>query len=487
MSTPNGFGQPRVGCSVRIPRAFGVVLLALALLPATVAAKPTQPLPIDLVLPAKLSLSEATLVVGHLDAEGLSLSHAQALEARAGHLGKGSLTVCPVRLGGQSRSALETVLSTLNQGCLDGQTFQDPQLRFGQGTGLEFNGTLGVSHVSSSSLAAPFADPGHTLAMLLSDDGLALTPPKDGFWRFAPTSARSSIAVLVGSATTYYNGTDFAVVANSPTLDLSTGGFVGSVQGTLSLTVSPGSNGTLEQALRPFALLDLEEAALGPDAREPRGNVSAVFREFGRVPSFIDGAVEGRLNGTFGGLHLDGRLALVRATRLDLHEADGHLVGTGTPVLVIASRGVAFGGVHPASPPWVAGIVLWAIAVVVLLVRRHAPARRWMHRATWLAAAIAALYIVDRTVLLPSLGTSALQVIGHHGSGGAILALTAFEVVLVVAAYLLLALPARLVAGRLAPKRFLWAAEGLIAFVWILLPLLFAASFFALAYAFARL
>lgn len=464
-----------------------LTVLALLILAMPLAAgKSAASVAVDLTLPDHFSLSEATLILGHIEMTGASFSHARFVNAHSGHLDGGNLTVCPVRLGGRSGSALETILSTLSQGCLDGQTFQDAQLRFGRGTSLAFNGTLGLTAMPAASVLVPFVDDERTVAVLLSDDGVTIAPA-DGLFRFAPTTPRSSIAVLTSAGTSYFNGTDYAVVASSPGLWLAAGGMTASLDLHLDVAVTPATNGTLEQALRPFDLLDLEEAALGPDAREPRGNVSGLFREFGRVPAFVDGALEGRLNGTIGSLGLDGGLALVRASRLDLQEENGHLVGNATPLIIIAPQGVALDGVHTVGPPWLWGLVFWIAAVVILAARRAAPVRTWFHRIVWLVAAALMAWIADATVLRPALGASALSEIGQHASGGPILALATFTVVLVLAAYFLLALPLRSVLGRLMPTRFLLLAEGVLALAWAILPFFFAASFFALAYVFARL
>ncbi len=237
----------------------------------------------------------------------------------------------------------------------------------------------------------------------------------------------------------------------------------------------------------PFALLDAEEDLLGPEAREPRGNVSAILREFGRTPDILNGALLGRLNGTLDGRSYTGAVVLVRSKRFELQVREAGLVGTGEASVALLPAGVAIGDDAPASPPWLLVAVAWLVAAVVLMIRRRVPVRPGWLTLAWAVIFLGSVALFDLFVLQRLFGAGLLRSETLQLDLGSLLSQAAFLLVLYGAAFLGLAVPIRILLGRLVPTRWLPLAEAGWAVVWAVLPLLFAAPFFALGYFFARL
>jgi hypothetical protein len=453
--------------------------LAALLLMAPAAAA----VEVELAVPGRLALGEAVFLSGHVAMPGSEWTRLRATTVSGLEVPQARVTVCPIGPG-TNASALELLLATVYE-CPGGDVFHDARFRFGPGTDLAFGGLLGMEREPDASLAVPIGDGNGTLLLVPSADG-ARWRLENGSAAFAPTTRGSSITVTGKEGTATYGGTGFLFRAEGRSLELRAAGFAARLPGELRLAVGPAAPGTLESAIRPFELLDLEEAAAGPDAREPRGNVSGVLREYGRVAAFLDGAAAGRLEGAVGGVALDGGLALARGT-FELRREDGFLRGTGSPQAVIASGAVALDGSGLVGAPWPWVVAILVLCAAVLLLRRAAPSRTLPMRLAWVAAVVLSLAAVDRFLLEAAFGTSAAGAVRAGAPAGTVLALAAFEAVVVAASFLLLALPVRLVLGRVVPARFLLVAEGAWAAVWAFLPALFPAAFFALGYTFARL
>ena len=452
-------------------------LAALLLLPTAAAV------PVELAVPDRLSLSDAVFLSGHVGLPGSAWTRLRATAVLAVEVPEATVTACPIGPG-TNATALEELLETVME-CPSGDVFHDARLRVGQGTGLAFGRGLELDRGPDAALAVPIGDGNGTLLLVPSTDG-ARWDIVNGSVNFVATTRASSVTVTGKEGTATYNGTTTLFRADGRSLALRAAGFAARLPGDLRITVTPAPAGAMASAIRPFELLELEEAAAGPDAREVRANVTGVLREYGRVPAFLDGAAAGRLNGTVGAVALDGAIALVRGS-FELQVRGARLVGEGTPEAAITGRGVAIGASGIAGAPWAWGVLAWLACAVVLVLRRAAPSRTVLMRLAWVAAVVLSLAAVDGALLGAAFGTSASGALRSGAGPGAVLALAAFEGVLVAASFLLLGLPGRLLVGRVAPARFLLPAEAAWAALWAFLPVLFPATFFALGYAFARL
>lgn len=444
---------------------------------------------VDLTLPQDFRLSQATFLVGNVTLDpGASLADPVVAGPRGATMA-GTLTVCPrvFDSNGVVRPIVLQGLAAVQPDCDGGRSFRDPVLAFGGGTRLAFGGRLAISGMPGAVLLAPFGN--GTVAMTLGGARLPLAlAPAEGQAAFAATAAASSVAVVEDGGLAYFNGTSHAFLLDGTAMTLDAAAVASPLEGPLRATVVPAGRADMEQALAdPFALLDAQETLYGANAREPRGNVSGLLREFGRVPGYVDGSLLGRLNGTAGGSAHSGAVALVRGDRFVLERDGGRLAGTEEPSAAISPAGVAFDGGEPRQAPWLWAVLLWVVALLVLLVRRRAPHRGQRIRLIWPAAALASLAVVDLFVLQGHLGAGLVSEVGNGASPGTLLALATFEVVLVAASFVALALPARLLVGRLTPQRWLWLGEAVAAIVWVVLPLLVPAAFFALGYGLARL
>ena len=465
------------------PTRWQAVALLAVLLASPAAAD------VDLTLSHEFRLSQATFLAGNLTlAPGASLVDPVVTGPRSA-AALGTLTVCPeiFEADGVVRSAVLAGLALVDPQCDGGQSFTDPVLVFGRGTRLAFAGGLEITRMPGAVLLAPFGN--GTVAMALGGARLPLAlAPAEGVSAFGATAPATSVAILQDGGPTYFNGTSYAYFLNGDMMTLDAAAIASALEGPFQATLVPAGREDLEQALSdPFALLDAEEVLYGADAREPRGNVSTVLREFGRVPAYVDGALFGHLNGTAGGSRQQGDVSLVRGDRFVLTRNGDHLAGSEEPTVTLSPAGVAFDGGEPREAPWVWAALLWLIALLVLVVRRRAPQRKQRLRALWLAAALVSLVVVDLLLLRDDLGAGLASEARGGASPGTLLALATFELVLVGASFVALVLPARLLVGRLVPQRWLVLGEAGLAILWILLPVLLPATTFAMGYDLARL
>ena len=179
--------------------------------------------------------------------------------------------------------------------------------------------------------------------------------------------------------------------------------------------------------------------------------------------------------------------AFVRGDAFALQRDGAQLVGTETPRVAVSEGGVSFAGGAVLDAPWIAFAIVWVVALAVLLVRQRAPERAAWVPALWAGAFVAGLLLFDHFVLQVRFGAGALAEARHQASPGIILSLLAFEAILFAACYLALALPGRLLIGRVLPPRLRLVGEIAWALLWALLPTLFPAAFFSLGYDLARI
>jgi hypothetical protein len=465
------------------PPPLLVPLLVLAVVAAPAAAD------VDLVLSHEFRLSQATFLAGNVSLDAGAVLRDPVMAGPRLATIAGTLTVCPqvFAADGVVRPIVLQGLAAADPECDGAQTFEDPVLAFGPGTRLAFGGALDIAAMPGASLLAPFGN--NTVALALGGARQPLhLAPEDDQAAFAATAAASSVVVLGDGDPVYFNGTSHAYFVEGDALRIDAAAVASPLEGPFRATVVAAGRDDMEDALAdPFALLDAQETLFGADAREPRGNVSALLREYGRVPAYVDGAILGRLNGTAGGSQYSGDIGLVRGEVFALQQDGQRLFGTEDPRVALSPAGVAFTGGEPQQAPWTWALLLWVIALLVLLVRRRAPRRASWLRLLWPAAFLAALVLFEWFVLQEDFGAG-LATEARDGAGpGTLLALATFEVVLVAASFVALALPGRLLIGRLVPQRWVGLGEAVWAVVWAILPVLLPAAFFALGYDLARL
>lgn len=466
----------------------GAVLAGLLVL----LAVPLAQADVQLQLPDEFYLSQATFLAGHVTLQDAVFANpvvAWPMAAAA----NGTLTVCPDVLGtgGRVRPVLIQVLENVQANCDGAQHFADPMLVFGPDSQLAFAGDLSVIAMPGAALVAPFADANGTLAMTLgSSRQPLLLGPGDGVTRFAAVTPATSVAIVPQQGDPiYFNGTSYAFLLDTDELRLQANALATGLNSTFQATAGPAARADLAEALAdPFSLLDAQESLLGPEAREPRGNVSGLLREFGRVPAYVNGALVGRIDGTASGRTFHGTIALVRGDLFTVQRDGDMLVGTEQPRAAVSEGGVSFDGGVVLEAPWIAFAIVWAVALVVLLVRRRAPERAVWLPGLWGGLALAGILLFDRFVLQTRFGTGFLAEARHGANPGTLLSLVAFEAILITASFLALALPGRLLFGRLVPTaRLRLVAEIAWGVLWAVLPLLFPAAFFSLGYDLARI
>lgn len=466
----------------------GAVLAGLLVL----LAAPLAQADVRLQLPDEFRLSQATFLAGHVTLQDAVFANPVVAWPMAAS-GTGTLTVCPDVLGsgGLVRPTLIQVLANVQANCDGAQHFTDPTLAFGPDSQLAFAGDLAVVAMPGAALVAPFADDNGTLAMTLGSSRQPMRlGPDDGVTRFAGVTPATSVVVVPAQGDPiYFNGTSYAFLLDTDELRLQATALATGLNGPFRATAVPATRADLAEALAdPFSLLDAQESLLGPEAREPRGNVSGLLREFGRVPAYVNGALVGRIDGAASGRSFDGSVALVRGDLFTVQRDGDLLVGTEEPRAAISQGGVSFGGGAVREAPWVLFGVVWAVALLVLVVRRRPPERAVWLRGVWGGMALAGVLLFDRFVLQTRFGTGFLAEARHGASPGTLLSLAAFEAILFAASFLALALPGRLLIGRLMPgARLRLLAEIAWGALWALLPLLSPAAFFSLGYDLARI
>lgn len=459
-----------------------LVLLALPMAQADVRVQ----------LPDTFRLSHATFLAGSVTLQDAVFANPVVAWPRAA-LATGTLTVCPDVLGtgGFVRPLLIQVLQAVQTDCDGAQHFADPALAFGPESQLAFAGDLKVVAMPGAALVAPFADRNGSLAMTLGTSRQPLVlGPADGLTRFAAASPATSVAVVPQQGDpVYFNGTSYAFLLDADEVRVQATALATGLNGTFRATAGPAHRDDLAEALSdPFALLDAQESLLGPEAREPRGNVSRLLREFGRVPAYVNGALVGRIDGTASGRTFHGTIALVRGDLFTLQRDGDTLLGTEQPRAAVSEGGVSFGGGAVLQAPWLAFAIVWVVALAVLWVRRRAPRRAVWLPALWGGLMLGGILLFDRAVLQTRFGTGFLAEARHGANPGTLLSLLAFEAILFTASFVALAIPGRLLLGRLVPgDRVRLLAEIAWGVVWAVLPLLFPAAFFSLGYDLARI
>lgn len=429
-------------------------MLAIALLAALLAVPvgaAADQATVEVALPGTFDLNEAVLLLGTLDLGAPELQDAGAVDLRELELPDGTLFVCPAEPG--QRGEIPP-LPVVQEQCRNEDRYEDATLDIGTRTWIRFgtNHTLQAGPGPSMSLFAGAPDapgllwaaaPGAPLSLELDQGAMVLRP----------LIGSSEITVEDQDSTRQYNGTDWLFLFEGDgTLQLDAGGIHGRIQGDLDVQLTPAGAPELERVIEPRRLLDLQDAVLGADAREPARNATRIFDDHGRIPHLVDASILGALNGTAGQLELRPEAtSLVTLDALEATLTPGNLEGT-AQVRFIQTRGeFATGTREPVGAPWAAAALLWIGAAVTLGVRRNPrfPGQgwRWLHRGA-LVLAFLAWDLRFGSVT----GIAWLEAWRSDASLGVVLGLLGFEVIAFALAAVLIYLPARILATRWSPS-----------------------------------
>ncbi len=458
------------------------LLVCLAVVALQQPAAAAEPDSFQLTLQDAFRLRDATLLVGQLVVDGPAWSGPVILDAREAQLDEGTLYVCPKGPG----PTVGPAVPGTQPPCTDGASHAAEVLSFGRGTDLRFAGSYLVDALPAGSLSLLTGGERHAAAHLFSSQPLVLSRTEK-FFQFTPASVQSAIFVNDPQAPTWYNGTQWSFTFSGSQVSLLAGGAAGWYDDDLRIRLQPGDRHHVREVLEPFLLLDLQELLLGPNAREPRANVTGLLTEYGRVSDYVNAAIVGRINGTIGTQSHAGDVALVRIESLSAVLSGDALTGTVEPIAQVTSSGIAIKHGPMREAPWGISLGLWlaALAAVVLAPRPSARGRvQWALR---LVSPVAAWAVVDLGVMNTAMGNSVLTG-GLRGEFDLpdLLALLAFEMVTLAAAMVLILLPARVFLLRFVRQRAA-LVEGVLIAVWLVSLVVVPGAYFALGHELARL
>lgn len=444
--------------------ALAVAILALVSLAAGASAAE-----VDLRVGEQLRLGETTLALGHLDPGSVELTDVHAVGVETLDVPDGTLYVCSSE-GGQRDEV--PPIPALQDRCRDEDAYENPKLTVSDRTWLVFAGNLTLADPPNASMTAIVSDPEGRLRLASVTHG-TVGAEVDDQAAFRPQRAASQIQVQADGETQTYNGTDWVFYLEaSGRAELAARGLHAELPMPANLTLRPAGTAAMREALDARTLLDLQSAALDPDEREPVANATRLAGSATRLPPLVDGALLGHLNGTIGERSFDpDETALVGLERMDGEIAGAELTGTLEPRFVRTDAGVAPGLGEPAGVPWLAAVLLWVAAGVTIAVGPAAVVPGLRTRALGIGLFAVALVAWD-AIFANALGTSALAASAGAAGLGVVFALAAFEAIAFGLAWLLLALPVRLVGerwlvDRVAPYVGGVATLALLAYAWL--------------------
>ncbi len=472
------------------PVRVGIFLLVACLvLPAVPAAGATQA-EAELAVQPRFRMDQTQLLIGGVQLDDPILADPGAVTVEDVGLPSGTLYVCPHE-GGQRDDV--PPFPVLEQRCRDEESFEDPELVFGHRTWLAFGGnyTLVDGAAASMTLFTQAGDlPGSVLmAQAISADGVRLGLD-EGRLAFTPLLGSSEVTVETEDVRRQYNGTDwifYFLGDDGDRVPLTAEGVFAGLQQPTHIRVGETDVSRLGPVLEADRLLDLQDAALGADAREPIGNATALFADRGRVPGLLNGALLGHINGTIGDRALDpGMVTVVRVDHLT-GRVDRQTISGQASVLHWSKAGSISQGLDdPAQVPWVWIAILGVLASVAWLVGWD-PAQppRWER---WTVRSVVVLGLVAWDLSFAGVtGTSAGERLLAGGDLGVILALLGFELIAAGLAALAIYLP--LAAGLRRGLPPTWNRWGRIAGAtgWLLVLVLLPATVIVLGQLVARL
>jgi hypothetical protein len=119
---------------------------------------------------------------------------------------------------------------------------------------------------------------------------------------FRPIVASLQIRVTTPEDEQTYNGTGWIFYLEaSGAVTVNSAGTWADYRERVAVNLTPAGTGPVQRSLEPKVLLDLQDAILGPEAREPVRNATRLFADYGRIPQLVDGAALGFLDGRLAG------------------------------------------------------------------------------------------------------------------------------------------------------------------------------------------
>lgn len=441
---------------------------------------------VQLTLEPDFDLNNATLLVGKITVTGVSIRNPGFVATRAMTHSATNVTVCPVESGG---SGVVRPLLVAQFDCDGGITHEAPEIAFGQRTTIQFAGAYPPGATQSGSMSivipnGPFG--GATIASVLGNGTVDFSFDSD-VMRFQPTIGSSQVRVTSAGERFFYNGTAWQFLfGGAGSVQVVANGYHASVGTSFDFQLEPMLPSEVNDATRPHVMLALQEAIIGPDAREAIGNLTDQLR-LSRSPVFFNGAVVGLLNGTVHGHRLSGEpVAHARFDSLVGRVTGDQLTATGKLNMLVVEDGIWFDD-EPGDVPWTLGITIWILALAAFFLGRSAPPRTWVNRVSDLIAPLI-IFLVTNWVLAAQVGTGALALAwsGDYGPGAS-LRLVVFAIIAALGVLALIYLPVRLAVRHVVPERLAWTAAPGALMLAALYAWLAAADVLAVAFRFARL
>lgn len=441
------------------------VALALAtILTLTSVPQPAsaaEPARLDLELPDAFELDQATVAMGRLALDDARLTNLSAVRVRDLSVPGGTLYVCPAEPG--ERGEIPP-LPVLQERCRDEDAYEDPLLRVGSRTWLASRGNLTLTGPIDATTSVLWQDANLTLrwAGTLPDRSMPFELEDDAF-AFRPIRSSSEIRVEDSDDRGSYNGTGWIFYLEaSGQLGLRAEGAAASVHEASAIGIERAPLADFKAAYEPRRLLDLQDAVLGPDAREPIHNVTRLFGSYGRIPHLVNGALIGYLDGRVGDQTLTPEtVSLVHVETADLKLQEARMTGQADISFTRTTQGFGEGAQSPVDVPWWLVGLLWIAAAALLVLRREGIERPAWHRWLGLGSFLVVFPVWD-ALFNGLVGTSAIGLLGDEPGLGVLLAVLGFELAALAVAWTLVYLPARLALERGVPTRLAaWARPAL--------------------------
>lgn len=403
----------------------------------------------DVDLPPEMAFTNATVLMGSLDATGSRLTDPGAVGVDDLAVPGSTLYVCPADEGDADQLP---PVPTLQQRCEGEDRYEDPALEVGGRTWIASRGNVSLTRPLDATIAMAWRSNATLgLAGTLPDNGTAFQLEDEAGFAFRPTRASSELLVD-GEERRWYNGTGWIFyLEEADRVRLAADGFHARFQEVQPLELGQADLAAYRSANQPRLLGDLQAAARGPDEREPVENVTRLFERFARIPQLANGALLGHLGGRLDETRLPAdEVSLVRVEAATLTPEGDRLTGEADVTYVRSADGFSTGPGDPEGVPWWASGLLWlgALAAIALLEPFQRP--RW---AGWIGAGLGLVGLAAVDLALYSVfGVSAAASLNGGLTLGEALALLGFEVIALGVAWAAFYVPARVVAERLLPS-----------------------------------
>lgn len=414
-------------------------------------------------LPGAFSFNDTVAFLGTVDVREARFNDAGFVNVEGIEASGATVFVCP-QMGGEQDEV--PPFPILEDRCREEDQYQDPTVSIQGRTWVQSRGTLDPSPVRGALTMVWEGEGEMGFASTLPGEGFAAGVEGEGAFAFTPTRASSEIHVEEAGQASWYNGTDWVFYfEDSSTLGVEAGGMHANVTSPVGFEVSPAPRDAFRSANEPRILLDVQDAMLGPDEREPVSNMTRIFSEYGRIPQLSNGAVLGHLEGSVGDRAMNAEgVSLVRVDPGSFRVEAGDLEGEASVVFVRSEGGFASGTGDPVSVPWLLVGALWLGAGVALWLRDGHDPPSW-HRFLGVGLGVVAFLAWD-LAFHRLVGESGVALAFGPARLGEVVAVLGFEVAALGLAWLLVFVPGRVVVERAFGAwwaRPAWGVVGIVA------------------------